>query len=482
MRSIKAIIGPELNRNKVILLVLAVGIVMSLTLLSCSGGVKAEQSTGQSQAHTETKPEKPEFMLGGVQMNEGDQYNWIKNLITSGMNTVEVTVYAQQGRWFDNNLWFGEVNLGTLEEIRLAKKAGLKVVLILRLQMDHAFPENDFLWHGMVFPEGDYMLNRWFDNYGRFARQWAKVAEEEGVDALVIGSEMNALFSTHFIEELPETEEYYLNKNKQQRYREKVTRLGKDRLTSKYLGVFGRENYSNPYDYVTDRSEANRAWAEKVTYADTSERIMSMNIRRAVQNFYWEKLIWGLQEVYHGKLTIAANFDNYRQVKFWPELDYIGINAYFPLRKLDEDSLSLEEQLEEGWREVLDEILYFRDTMGITWLPVLFTELGYTEYSGAALAPWQGAGFSLVESPGKDSLIIWDQQPKDMSERNAAVRALYKVVQEKNFPLAGILYWKFTSWEHQQKEDPFALHIGPNSKDTLQSILSNFTQPEKGQN
>ena len=98
------------------------------------------------------------------------------------MNTVEVTVYAHQGRWNENNLWFYDDEPGILEEIRLGKAAGMNVVLILRLQLDHAFEANRFKWHGMVFPETEYLLHRWFEEYGRFVKKWSLIAEEEGVE------------------------------------------------------------------------------------------------------------------------------------------------------------------------------------------------------------------------------------------------------------------------------------------------------------
>ena len=266
-------------------------------------------------------------------------------------------------------------------------------------------------------------------------------------------------------------ESYYLNKAKQKSYLEKVVRLGKDRLTSEYLSVYGEPNYTDLSAYIQDRSKCNRKWAEMVACTDSADMVLGMNRRRATQNFYWEKLIYDLRRVYSGKLTVAANFDNFEQIKFWRHLDFVGINAYFPLRKLGSEDQPMAQQLQEGWDEVLKKIMYFRDTMGINHIPVLFTELGYTNYSGSALAPWQGTGFSLLETAKKDSLVIWDQQPIDNTERNAAVKALAKAIKESDFPLAGVLYWKFTSWKHQVKEDPFALLIGPESDDSLQHLL-----------
>lgn len=415
----------------------------------------------------------PAFLVGGVQMNEGDQQNWIKTLSGVGMNTVEVTIYAHQGRWNENNLWYPDNMPGLVEEIRLAKAAGLQVVMILRLQLDHAFKENKFLWHGMVYPETEYLLQRWFEEYNRFAKTWALVAEEEGVDLFVIGSEMNALFSTRFIKKMPPLESYYLSERKQNEYKEKIVELG-DSLTSQYLYVDGFPNYQDRAQYVEDRSKANEEWAKTVTFPDSADQIRAMNVRRAIVNYYWERLIWDLRRAYHGKMTVAANFDNYRDIDFWDQLDCIGINAYFPLRSID--SLPHKDEMYHSWCRVLDEIKAFKEEMKIPDHPVILTELGYAEYSGATLAPWQGGGFSLIEGRKKDSLIIWDKQKRDLSERNAAVRALFRANREKKVGLAGILYWKFTTHDHQTKEDPFALHIGPESSDTLQTLLLDFKE------
>ncbi|MDA7558434.1 glycoside hydrolase, partial [Flavobacteriaceae bacterium] len=46
---------------------------------------------------------------------------------------------------------------------------------------------------------------------------------------------------------------------------------------------------------------------------------------------YWLGLIKKIKSVYSGKLTYAANWDEYYKIPFWDQLDYIGIDAYFPV-------------------------------------------------------------------------------------------------------------------------------------------------------
>ncbi|MEP0479622.1 MAG: glycoside hydrolase, partial [Nonlabens sp.] len=46
---------------------------------------------------------------------------------------------------------------------------------------------------------------------------------------------------------------------------------------------------------------------------------------------YWQKLIKNIRKIYKGKLTYAGNWDSYKYVSFWDQLDYIGVDAYFPM-------------------------------------------------------------------------------------------------------------------------------------------------------
>ena len=46
---------------------------------------------------------------------------------------------------------------------------------------------------------------------------------------------------------------------------------------------------------------------------------------------YWSNLIKEIKKVYKGKLTYAANWDEFKRTPFWSDLDYIGIDAYFPV-------------------------------------------------------------------------------------------------------------------------------------------------------
>lgn len=98
---------------------------------------------------------------------------------------------------------------------------------------------------------------------------------------------------------------------------------------------------------------------------------------------FWHDLILKVRKIYHGKLTYADNWDKYTQNPLWQDLDFIGIDAYFPLT---ENTNPTPRDLDKGWKAHLLKIEKFAQ---ITQKPVLFTEFGYRNIEGAAVRPWE---------------------------------------------------------------------------------------------
>ena len=417
------------------------------------------------------------FYLGGIQINEANHEDWMAMLKKASMNTVEVTVYAKQGNWDSDSLWYDEVDEGVLSEIRAAKKAGIHVFLILRVALDHAFDRNRFMWHGMIMPQGNAALNRWFERYQSFVNKWADIAAEEGVDAFCIGSEMNALSATIPISSMPGLYSYYNNIAAQKSYEGRAFKF-KKQLQEEDLWVRGYDNYPNLKMYINDRIQHNYKWGQQVTFANASNRLELMNERRDLCRNNWRKVIQGVRERFDGKVTYAANFDNYMDVDFWDDLDFMGINAYFTLRdgntQFNNPKL-LQKELKRGWKKVFKQIDKFRAAHQWEDKPLVFTELGYVNRKNTTLAPWAGFGYTVVGSGASEQLVIWGREEKDLEERKFAMDALYDVVKEQKINLEGILYWKLTTHEYHLPYEPFALHLTPNAKDSLQTSLAQFS-------
>lgn len=106
----------------------------------------------------------------------------------------------------------------------------------------------------------------------------------------------------------------------------------------------------------------------------------------------WQVLISKVRQRYFNRLTYAANWDAYDQIKFWNNLDYVGIDAYFPLSNLDTPS---REDILAGWQSYDDQLVvrHWADEVEAFVLavdkPLIFTEIGYASQDGAARQPWR---------------------------------------------------------------------------------------------
>ena len=98
----------------------------------------------------------------------------------------------------------------------------------------------------------------------------------------------------------------------------------------------------------------------------------------------WRELILEARKIFSGELTYSANwYQEFEEVPFWDMLDYIGIQAYFPLGNNEEDvTLS---SLKTAWQPYIERIEAVQKRFG---KPVIFTEVGYRSTEDAAEEPW----------------------------------------------------------------------------------------------
>ena len=418
-----------------------------------------------------------DMLVGGIQVNEPDHDAWMEALRREGLNTVAVTVYARQGEWDSDDLWFEASEPGVLAEIRAARRHGIRVVLVLRVALEDAFERNEFLWHGMIRPRTEEQLASWFSRYRRFAVLWAGIARDEGVELLGIGSELNSMTSTRPVGAIPALEEWFLNREKQEEERERVL-AHESEIEGQDLWVRGREPYDSLGSYLEAKEAANREWARASACIGTEDPVAAINHRRSLLLAHWREVIRAVRAAYSGSLTYAANFDQYREVGFWPEVDVMGINAYFSLRSPGGTG-SLYDQLREGWRGVLDDLEAYRRARGLAEQPVLFTELGYTWRQNSTLEPWQGFGFSVLpEGENASRLLVWTEQREGLEERAAAVRALHdELVARSGRWFRGLLWWKLSTDPGHRDIEPFVLVLDPRVDDPLLPEIRRFTRP-----
>ncbi|WP_044402304.1 glycoside hydrolase [Lacinutrix sp. Hel_I_90] len=126
-------------------------------------------------------------------------------------------------------------------------------------------------------------------------------------------------------------------------------------------------------------------------YADLAQEIkaesfcIGTELEQFVENRpgYWTKLITNVKKIYKGKLTYAANWDEYKRTPFWSTLDYIGIDAYFPVSNSKTPTVA---ECLEGWKT---HKVAIKDVSDRYKKPVVFTEFGYRSVDFTGKEPWK---------------------------------------------------------------------------------------------
>jgi hypothetical protein len=163
----------------------------------------------------------------------------------------------------------------------------------------------------------------------------------------------------------------------------------------------------------------------------------------------WRELIRDVRRVWSGPLTYAANWsEEAERIAFWNDLDYIGVNFYYPLvakageapqagsptlRKLDKTL----ERLSKQYRK-----------------PVLFTEVGYAASAAAALEPWKEHNAAL-----------------DPEMQARCYEVVFRSFYRRPW-LAGLSWWKWPSHGRGSAEDPSFSPLGKPALSVLERWYS----------
>ncbi len=137
----------------------------------------------------------------------------------------------------------------------------------------------------------------------------------------------------------------------------------------------------------------------------------------------WREIIRKTRGLYSGKLTYAANWgEEFEQIRFWDELDFIGLDCYYPLSKAKDAS---DKELEEGFKKVVSKI---KKISGRFHKPLVFTEIGFR----SKIAPWvePHAGNRSEEYNGEHQKRCYE--------------IVFKSIENQSW-CRGILWWKYPS-------------------------------------
>jgi hypothetical protein len=138
---------------------------------------------------------------------------------------------------------------------------------------------------------------------------------------------------------------------------------------------------------------------------------------------YWRSLIADVRAEFHGQLTYSANWDEADGVLFWEQLDWIGVNAFYPLAGTNGAS---DAAYAEGAARALDGLA---DLSARAGKPVVLVEIGYTTRPNAAVEPW-------LWPDGMRDVVV------DEHEQARALAALAGAAARRDFIL-GFFVWRY---------------------------------------
>ncbi|OPZ82823.1 MAG: hypothetical protein BWY76_02579 [bacterium ADurb.Bin429] len=136
----------------------------------------------------------------------------------------------------------------------------------------------------------------------------------------------------------------------------------------------------------------------------------------------WRQIIATVRAAYDGPLVYAANWSGEATtIRFWDALDYLGVDAYYPLTTKAGATAA---ELKQGWATGVKELA----GLHAHWKkPILLTEVGFRSSAGACREPWE-----------------WQTSPAlDLREQANGYQATFEALWTQPW-LAGLFWW---DWE-----------------------------------
>lgn len=153
-------------------------------------------------------------------------------------------------------------------------------------------------------------------------------------------------------------------------------------------------------------------WAEADLFA------VGVELDKTAHRREWVELVADVRRLYPGPLTYASNwYGGLEKIPFWQQLDYVGVDAYFPLSSSPSAS---DRELEAGAKEVVARLAALSAGAG---KPLLLTEVGFAAHQAAWAEPHTEGG------------------PYSEADQARAYRALLGALEGQKW-LAGLWLWK----------------------------------------
>ncbi|GAA3596481.1 hypothetical protein Q4Q39_08240 [Flavivirga amylovorans] len=133
------------------------------------------------------------------------------------------------------------------------------------------------------------------------------------------------------------------------------------------------------------------------------------------------------------KLTYSANWDEYQSVSFWEDLDYIGVNSYFPLVNKETPTVN---EIKQAFNPIKNNL---KDLSCTYDKPILFTEYGYRSIDYAAWKAWLLGNVSNTNH--------------NFEAQNRGYTAFYDTFWDEDW-VAGGFFWEWKILSNEEINNP----------------------------
>ena len=173
---------------------------------------------------------------------------------------------------------------------------------------------------------------------------------------------------------------------------------------------------------------------------------------------FWGGLIREVRKVYSGDLTYAANWDSFYDIPFWGDLDYIGVDAYFPLTSVDTPAVA---DLKRKWKDPKYAIQIVQRKYK---KPVIFTEYGYKSIQKTAWKQWE------FENTPTDQYV-------NLVAQENAYQAIYDMFWDEPWFAGGFIWKWYVHEDHPGGKDNS--DYTPQNKPALELIRRVYGEESK---
>ncbi len=170
---------------------------------------------------------------------------------------------------------------------------------------------------------------------------------------------------------------------------------------------------------------------------------------------YFELLIDTVRKVFPGKILYASNWDEYEDFPFWDKLDYIGVDAYFPISA---SLLPTVDEIIKGWEPIKSKLAALSKKHN---KQIVFTEFGYRNSNYTAKEPWSEANNDV----------------NNEAQANALHGLLASFSNEMWFD--GGWLWKWHISDDHWKRESSDIDFSPQGKPAIDVIKNNYGKQQQ---